>query len=244
MFSFFKKKEAKTPVDLSRLGIDVHSHLIPGIDDGAQSVDAAIAMLTKFKALGYDRIITTPHVYTDLYPNTTKSITDAYKLLMDELEKTNLEIELEVAAEYFFDETFIDKIENDDILSWAGNHVLFEFSFTNEPMGIENLIFLLQTKGFIPVLAHFERYLYYHGSIEKAKELREKGVLIQVNLNSLTGHYGPHIKKQAELLIDHGLVDLAGTDCHRIEHLRLLEGHLKRSYFHKLLDLDLLNYKI
>ncbi|MDX1445554.1 tyrosine-protein phosphatase [Lishizhenia sp.] len=244
MFSLFKKKEAKTPVDLSRLGIDVHSHLIPGVDDGAQNVDASIGMLTKFKELGYDRIITTPHVYTDLYPNTTKSITDAYNVLLDELEKTNLDIQVEVAAEYFFDETFIERIDNDDVLTWAGNHVLFEFSFTNEPMGIDALIFQLQTKGYTPVLAHFERYLYYHGSVEKARELREKGVLIQVNLNSLTGHYGPHIKKQAELLIDNKLVDLAGTDCHRIEHLKLLESHLKRSYFHKLLDLDLLNYKL
>ncbi|SFT76585.1 Tyrosine-protein phosphatase YwqE [Lishizhenia tianjinensis] len=244
MFSLFKKKEAKVPVDLSRLGIDVHSHLIPGIDDGAQNVDASIGMLTKFKALGYNRIITTPHVYSDLYPNTTKSITDAYNVLLDELEKTKLDIQVEVAAEYFFDETFLEKIENDDVLSWAGNHVLFEFSFTNEPMGIDGLIFQLQTKGYIPVLAHFERYLYYHGSVEKARELRDKGVLIQVNLNSLTGHYGPHIKKQAELLIDNKLVDLAGTDCHRIEHLQLLESHLKRSYFHKLLDLDLLNYRI
>lgn len=244
MFSFFKKKEVKEPVDLSRLGIDVHSHLIPGIDDGAQDVNASIGMLTKFKEMGYDRIITTPHVYTDLYPNSTKTITDAYKLLLDELEKTNLDIQVEVAAEYFFDETLLAKIEDNDILTWAGNHVLFEFSFTNEPMGIDTLIFNLQTKGYIPVLAHFERYLYYHGSIEKAKELREKGVLIQVNLNSLTGHYGPHIKKQAELLIDNKLVDLAGTDCHRIEHLQLLENNLRRSYFHKLLDLDLLNYRI
>lgn len=244
MFSFFKKKNNLDPVDLSRLGIDVHSHLIPGVDDGAQNVTESIAMLAKFQELGYNRIITTPHVYADIYPNTTKSITDGYKYLLEELDKTNLDIEVEVAAEYFHDETFLEKIENDDILTWAGNHVLFEFSFTNAPINIDTLIFSLQTKDYKPVLAHFERYLYYHGSVEKAEELRNNGVLIQVNLNSLTGHYGPHIKKQAELLIDKGLVDLAGTDCHRIEHLQLLQAHLKRSYFHKLLDLDLLNYRI
>jgi tyrosine-protein phosphatase YwqE len=99
----------------------------------------------------------------------------------------------------------------------------------------------MQTKGLVPVLAHFERYTYFREYIKIAEELREKGCLIQMNLNSLTGHYGPAIKKTAENLIKHKLVNLVGTDCHRLEHLHVLENNLEQAYFHKLLDLDLLN---
>jgi tyrosine-protein phosphatase YwqE len=151
-----------------------------------------------------------------------------------------LSIEIAAAAEYYFDETLVEKVKNKSVLSFD-DYVLVEFSFHSKPEFEDQLFFEMQMAAYKPILAHFERYPYYHGSIDKAVYFKEKGVSIQLNLNSLTGHYGQNVKKQAELLIDEGLVDFAATDCHRIQHLMLLEEHLRNPYFHKLGELNLLN---
>lgn len=229
--------------NLSFIGKDIHSHLIPGIDDGSKSMDDTIAMLNKFWELGYKKVITTPHTNSDLYKNTPEIILKGLNDVKAELKRIQLPIEIEAASEYFFDETLYELIENNRLLTFAGNHVLIEFSFFTAPYGEEKLFFDLQTKGFQPVLAHFERYSFYHNSgIDKAIELRNKGVNIQLNLNSLSGHYGPDVRKQAERLVDAKVVDFVGTDCHRIEHLTLLESQLDRKYFLKLKDLNLKNH--
>jgi tyrosine-protein phosphatase YwqE len=152
-------------------------------------------------------------------------------------------IELNAAAEYYFDEGLFEKIEQKNILTFGENCVLFEFSFLQEPIKEKELIFSFFTNGYQPVLAHYERYAYYQ-SIHKAEELREMGVKIQMNLNSLSGHYGPKVQKQAELLIKNKLVDLVGSDCHRIEHLHILKQNLHKANFYRLLDLDLMNYRL
>jgi tyrosine-protein phosphatase YwqE len=234
---FQKRKK----IDLSELQTDVHSHLIPGIDDGAKTIEQSIEMLLKFQELGFKKVITTPHILSNLYPNTPEIILNGYQKVKEELKKQDVDITFEAAAEYFYDDHFLSEIEEDTVLKFHKNHVLFEFSFHTEPIQTEELFFKMQTKGLVPVLAHFERYTYFREYIRIAEELREKGCLIQMNLNSLTGHYGPAIKKTAENLIKHKLVNLVGTDCHRIEHLHALENNLEKPYFHKLLDLDLLN---
>lgn len=241
LFSFLKK----TPkTDLSVLKTDIHSHLIPGIDDGAQSMDHTIGMLRKFQELGYEKVITTPHVMSDYYKNTPEIILEGLETVKQEIKKLGLTIEIEAAAEYYFDEHLFTKIKNKELLTFHGNHVLFEFSFTQEPQQIDDLVFELLTNGYQPVLAHFERYPYYHGNLDIARKFREKGVLIQLNLNSINGHYGPAIKKQARELIDNALVDVLGSDCHRVEHLHILEDSLGDKYYQKALELDLLNYKL
>lgn len=237
----FSKQEVLAPVDLSVLKTDIHSHLIPGIDDGSQSLDDSIAMLYKFKELGYKKVITTPHVMSDHYRNTPEIILSGLEIVRAELKRINLDIEIEAAAEYFFDETIFEKIRNKELLTFNGNHVLVEFSFFSMPQGEENLFFELLTNGYQPVLAHFERYAFLHGSIEKAIEWRNKGIYIQLNLNSLSGHYGPEVKKQAEKLLQAEAIDFVGTDCHRIEHLMLLEKQLSSSNFQKLMSLNLKN---
>ena len=241
LLSFLKKT---TKADLSILKTDMHSHLIPGIDDGSKSMNHTIGMLRKFKELGFEKIITTPHIMSDYYKNTPEIILAGLKEVREELKRIGLYIEIEAAAEYYFDEQLFDKIKNKELITFNGNHVLFEYSFSQEPQQINELIFTFQTNGYQPVLAHFERYPYYHGKFDVVEELRAKGVLIQLNLNSLTGHYGAGIKKQARELIDRGLVDFAGSDCHRIEHLHILEANLADKYFHKLLELPLHNQKL
>ena len=239
----FSKKQ-NTPADLSILRTDMHSHLIPGIDDGSKTLDETIAILYKFKELGYKKVITTPHIMSDFYRNTPEIILNGLEIVKDELNRIQLEIEIEAAAEYYFDETLFQMLENESFLTFGDKNVLIEFSFSAAPQEHEKLFYEMRIKGYRPVIAHFERYLFYHGSIEQAKLWREKGMLIQMNINSLFGHYGPSVKKQAEMLIDSTQIDLIATDCHRLEHLTILEQNLNSPYLKKVLDMDLLNYKL
>jgi len=240
-----KREAALPPFDLSLLGVDIHSHLIPGIDDGSKSMDQTIAMMAKFESLGYSRLITTPHIMGDFYRNTPEIILGGLKEVQKTATKLGLKIQIDAAAEYYFDESLMNRLlAKEELLTFGDKKVLFEFSMLSKPDQVDKLLFEFLTQGYTPVLAHFERYTYYFGSAEMASEWRGKGVEIQMNLNSLTGHYGPEVKKQAELLIDSKLVDYAVSDCHRIEHLMLLEKNLGRSYMHKLADLDLKNSEL
>ena len=227
--------------DLSKIGVDMHSHLIPGIDDGARSMDESIAMVNKFHELGYRKIITTPHVMSEVYPNTNDIINRGLDNLRKELTACNIPIEVHAAAEYYFDDAFMMAVKNRELLTIGDNYVLVEFSFHSEPTSEDVLFFEMQMAGYKPILAHFERYPYYFNSSEKAESLREKGVSIQINLNSLSGHYGSFVQKQAEKLIDQNLVHFVATDCHRIQHLNLLESNLKSKYMSKINDLNLRN---
>jgi len=234
LFDFFKKKESLPNFELAYIGIDMHSHLIPGIDDGSPSMDHTIAMLSKFKELGYKKVITTPHIMSHGFPNTPEIIREGLAAVKKEITKIGLDIEIEAAAEYYFDETLFLKIQNKELLTFGDNYVLIEFAFYSPPQFTDKLFFELKSNGYKPVIAHFERYIYYLGRIDIAELWRSEGINIQINLNSLTGHYGPDIQKQAERLIDAVAFDFVGTDCHRIEHLMLLQEHLQLPYFHKL----------
>ena len=242
---FHKKQPDLKDLDLSVFKTDIHSHLIPGIDDGAQNMDESIAMLAKFESLGYKKVVTTPHIMSDYFKNDSNTILDGLSRLNEVKDKLNLKIEVEAAAEYYYDETLLERLnKNEKLLTFGDNYVLFEFSFHTEPPEPEKLFFELLTKGYKPVLAHFERYLFLKGNIDRVFKWREKGVNIQLNLNSLTGHYGPQIKEQARALIDAEQVDFVGTDCHRMDHLLLLEKNLKLSYLHKLALFPLKNKEL
>lgn len=235
----FKKK--LDPFELSDLKVDIHSHLIPGIDDGSRTMDESIAMLVKFESLGYQKVITTPHIMSEVYPNNSERILEGLEDVRENAQKLGLKISIEAAAEYYFDETLEFRVKEKNFMTFGENYVLVEFAFHNAPMFEERLFFEMQMAGYKPVLAHFERYMYYLGSVDKAADYKYKGVCIQMNLNSLTGHYGLEVKKQAERLIDSGLIDFVGTDCHRMDHLMLLENNLSNSYMHKLKELPLRN---
>ena len=235
----FKKK--LDPFELSDLKVDIHSHLIPGIDDGSRTMDESIAMLAKFESLGYQKVITTPHIMSEVYPNNSERILEGLEDVRENAQKLGLKISIEAAAEYYFDETLEFRVKEKNFMTFGENYVLVEFAFHNAPMFEERLFFEMQMAGYKPVLAHFERYMYYLGSTDKAADYKEKGVCIQMNLNSLTGHYGQEVKKQAERLIDSSLIDFVGTDCHRMDHLMLLENNLSNPYIHKLMELPLRN---
>lgn len=241
LFSLFS---AKQNAPIHKVKVDMHSHLLPGIDDGSKTIDHTIGMLRKFEELGYKKLILTPHVMSGVYNNTSEIILGKLEEVRQAIKELGLKITVEASAEYYLDETFIEKVKTKDLLPFNGNQILFECSFRDEPRFLEQAVFELQTKGYQPVLAHLERYIYYHGSIEKAKQLRTQGVFIQVNLNSFAGHYGPQVQKQAELLLKHRLIDYVGSDCHRIEHLQILENNLSKKSFHQLFELPLKNFEL
>jgi len=238
------RSSSKSTFDLSQLGVDMHSHLIPGIDDGSSSMDHTIAMLAKFEQMGFRKVITTPHILNDVHPNTPETILGGLADVRAEIQRLGMSIEIEAAAEYYCDETFLPLIEQNNILSFGQNLVLMEFGFLSPSQYEAQALFNLQVAGYVPVIAHYERYPYYFGDFKKVDELRERNILIQVNLNSLTGHYGPGVKKMAEQLIKNKQVDFLGTDCHRMEHLVMIEQSLDLSIYKHIEALNLKNNRL
>ncbi len=236
IFSFFKKKEHLPPADLSQVQVDIHSHLIPGIDDGAKTIKDSMLLLQRFAELGYKKVITTPHVMSDFYRNTPEIILSGLDKVRNELSKQNFSIEIEAAAEYYLDYELEKKIERKELLALGEKYVLFELPFVAAPDNLYKAIFDMQMNGYIPILAHPERYSYWYRSFDSYYELKEKGVLFQLNAISLTGHYSPETKKNAERLIDENLIDFVGSDCHHLHHLEILNNARTLKYFHKVLE--------
>lgn len=242
--SIFGKKELP-PLDISKIKVDMHSHLIPGIDDGSQSMEDTLDMLKAFQDLGYTHIITTPHIKLGSFENTTEIIRSGESEVLKAIDaREDLNIKFQAAAEYFFDFSFMDRIEKNDLLSFCDNHVLVEYAFGQPPMGEKDMFFALQMKGYKPILAHFERYGYFHGSVKVAQELRDKGIKIQANLCSFVGHYGPEVQKQAELMLKENCIDLVSSDGHRMEHLAIIASNLDHKNMSALNNLTLYNSKL
>lgn len=237
--TLFQNKHPKC--SLSSLNTDIHSHLLPGIDDGAKSIDHTIGMLRKMEDLGFKKLIFTPHVMSGVYDNTSEIILNKLAKVQQVITELEINLEVDASAEYFFDETLFKRIATRDLLPFHKNHILFEFSFHTKPDRFEELIFQLNTAGYQPVLAHFERYLYFHNKPEVLRQLKDLGCMIQANWLSFTGHYGPEVKKQAQFLAKQNAIDVLGTDCHRIQHLEILENFLKSKEASHLLNRKYLN---
>jgi tyrosine-protein phosphatase YwqE len=225
----------------------MHSHLLPGLDDGAETVEHSLELLRTLCDLGFRKLIMTPHIMGDFYKNTPKGIRAALQLLREAARDAGLnDVVLECAAEYYLDEFLGRKLaDGTEMLTFGGEkqYLLFETSYMNEPLNLFEIIFEMKAQGYSPVLAHPERYTYFYGRIDEVEKLRkEYGVLLQINLNSLAGYYSPAAKKVAEQLIDAGLVDFVGTDTHHLRHTdTLLRRALPQPYMEKLLQLPLLN---
>lgn len=226
MFSIFRKKTNAVPLDFSALKVDMHSHLIPGIDDGAPDLDTALNLIKELQELGYKKIITTPHVMADLYPNTSETILSGLEKVRAAITEAGIEIEIDAAAEYLLDEGFEAKLNEDDLLTLPGNRVLVEMSFVNPAPNLESLLFELQMKGYRPIMAHPERYQYYHNDFGKFERLIDRGCELQVNLLSLTGYYGAPIRKVAQNLLKANMVSFIGTDLHNEKHLEYMKQNL------------------
>lgn len=236
--SFFtrKKVDPEFPplTDLSGFEIDVHSHLIPGIDDGVQTLEESIEMIKALSALGFKKLITTPHIMSDYFRNTPEIILAGLETVRAEIQKQGIPIELDAAAEYYLDEEFINKIKGEKLLTFGKNYVLFEVSYINPPDTLSSIIFELIVHGYTPVLAHPERYPFWYNKFEEYHRIKEAGVLFQLNTNSLVGYYGHPAKKIAERMIDENLIDFIGSDLHGQRHLNALQKVSAETYLSKL----------
>jgi protein-tyrosine phosphatase len=205
VFSFFRK----TPSLPTALVADMHSHLIPGIDDGVKTLDESIRVIDQLLALGYKKLVTTPHIMTDYYGNTFESITAAYENFMPAFRERGYTVPVECAAEYYLDDNVFALVTmKKKLLTFGENYFLFETNVVSEPLNLKEFIFAVTLQGYKPILAHPERYQYM--SLEKAEDIRNRGVLLQINMLSLIGYYGPVIQRLAEKLIAAKLVGALG----------------------------------
>lgn len=219
----FKKKARST--DFSWLGTDLHSHLLPGIDDGSQDMDTSIELLKGFASLGFKKVITTPHVLWEMYPNTPEIIQSKKEVVANAIKEAGMSIEFGAAAEYFIDEHFQQTLkEKQPLLTIQNNLVLVEFSMITAPMDLLDVLFQMQLNGYQPIIAHPERYIYLHGRKEFFNQLKDSGCLFQINLLSLTPHYGTSVQALAEYLVKRDMYDYAGTDMHHVKHLQALQN--------------------
>lgn len=218
MFSFFSSQTTIKAGDL--LQTDMHSHILPGIDDGAEDVEASIALIDGLIGLGYKELIATPHILKDYYPNTSATILAAKQLLQDELDKRGYKIPISYAAEYMLDEHFTSLLEQDDLLSFGNKYLLLETMFIGAPANLEETLFQLKLKDYQPVLAHPERYHYVDKTLSCLIPLKEKGCLFQANLLSFTGYYGKREQEIVLRLLDADLIDFIGSDMHHLRHLK------------------------
>jgi tyrosine-protein phosphatase YwqE len=219
---FFKKKIPLTDFFTDGF-VDIHSHVLPGIDDGAKDMDTSIALLLKMASYGIKNFITTPHVLGSVYPNSSEVIKQKLAAVKKELEKREIKgISIQAAAEYMLDGEFSALLDQKDILVLKDNYVLVEMSYFSAPINLYELLFKIQLKGYKPVLAHPERYNFYHTDFKSYYKLKQAGCLFQLNLLSLTDQYGKGVQKTSEKLLKENLYDFVGTDTHHQNHLELL----------------------
>jgi len=217
--SFFNKKD---PISLPKLLVDIHSHLIPGIDDGAKNMEESLAFLRVLESLGYKKLITTPHVMVDVYDNSTKSIQNGLRVLSNKAKEAGIKLEIEAAAEYYLDEGFLDHLHSGDILTIAGEYILFETSYIAKPLQFDAIVSEIFSAGYKPLLAHPERYRYINHLETEYRALKDKGIFFQVNINSFGGHYGKEAKIKADFLNKNGMIDFLGSDTHHMKQLDTL----------------------
>lgn len=237
MFSLFKNKHAIDPGNnYFPITTDIHSHILPGIDDGAPDLDTSVMLIEGLMQLGVTRSVATPHIISDMYRNDAGSINTALTLLKNELVKRKIKFEVSAAAEYMMDAYFFELLQRKvKLLTISENIILTEFSYASMPHSPEQMSFAIITEGYIPILAHPERYPYYYNNNKMYHHLKDLGFLLQVNLLSLTGYYGKDALKAANYMLKNDLVSYVGTDMHHDRHLEGLQDAFRKGGFKKYL---------
>ncbi|HWB62646.1 MAG TPA: CpsB/CapC family capsule biosynthesis tyrosine phosphatase [Chitinophagales bacterium] len=249
LLNFLSPNKEKAPsllTDYSLMRADMHSHLIPGIDDGAKTMEDTIALLQGLKELGFKKIVTSPHVMADGYTNSTETIIKGRDAVREAIKQNNIDIEFDAAAEYNIDESLYPKIEKKDLLTFTRNYILVEMPFLAKPTIMGDIVYKLQTAGYNVVLAHPERYSYFHEKdFHTYHSLKDKNIFFQINIASLCGAYGKGARYTAIRMINEHMVNFVGTDLHGANHLNILRECLKERYLEKILTYDkLLNKTI
>lgn len=200
---------------------DCHSHILPGVDDGIQSVKDSLAILTMYEQMGVKKVWLTPHIMEDC-PNTPEKLKSRFEELKSAYQGN---IKLFLAAENMMDGLFVKRLEQGILMPYGEqqNELLIETSYVQAPMGMEGILRDMQKAGYTPVLAHPERYLYMDD--EKYETIKEMGVKYQLNITSLIGAYGKQVKERAEYLLTEGLYDYSGSDAHSFHAIQRAFEH-------------------
>nr|WP_294782558.1 CpsB/CapC family capsule biosynthesis tyrosine phosphatase [uncultured Flavobacterium sp.] len=226
MLSFFKSKP-KLKELLNGDFVDIHSHVLPGIDDGAKNLAKSIKLTQSLHELGIAQIITTPHISHYVWNNSPEIITEKLEETKNALAENNIDIPIKASAEYFIDIWFENHFKEEKLLTLKDNYILVEISYLSAPMNLLKTIFDIQVAGYIPVLAHPERYVYYHDHFSEYEKLKNAGCFFQLNLLSTVEYYGSKITKTADELLKKGMYDFCGTDVHHSKHIASFDEKIK-----------------
>lgn len=226
MFTLFKSKPKLKDL-IPDNHVDIHSHLLHGIDDGAKTFEDTLKLTKALQGFGTSQFITTPHIIQHVWNNTADQIRTKEAATVMELEKHQITIPFRAAAEYMLDDNFSQLFQSEKLLTLKENYVLVEMSYINAPIQLYTFLFDLQVAGYIPVLAHPERYLFYHSHFEEYLKLKKAGCLFQLNLLSVVGYYGNEIAKIAEKLLQKSMYDFVGSDVHHANHIAAFDQNIK-----------------
>lgn len=219
MLSFLKSKPFLKDL-LSENYVDIHSHLLPGIDDGAKTITETLELTKGFQEIGISQFITTPHIKHHFWDNSSQSIGANQKQAALALEENGVKIPFRAAAEYFVDDWFEHHFKSEKLLTLKDNFVLIEISYISPPIQLHKILFDLRVAGYTPILAHPERYLYYHKNFKEYEKLKKTGCLFQLNLLAAVGYYGSEITQITEELLKRGMYNFVGSDVHHHTHIK------------------------
>jgi protein-tyrosine phosphatase len=244
MFNFFKKKEATGSVPESLpFTIDIHSHILPGIDDGSPNTETSLELIKGLYDLGIRKCIATPHIIGDMYRNTPETINAALEKVTAFCADAEIDMEISAAAEYMLDDYFMELLQKKEpLLTLHKNIILTEISYSSTPQNLGEITSAIIGEGYIPILAHPERYHYYQQNFDQYYKLKEMGFVLQVNLLSITGYYGKRAEKAARFLLENNLVSFVGTDLHHHQHLAAISDAKNRTIFTHYFDSKEFNY--
>ncbi|WP_432671672.1 tyrosine-protein phosphatase [Flavobacterium sp. SM2513] len=222
MLFFSKKNILKDLIPSDH--VDFHSHLLFGIDDGAKTFQETLHLTKSLMNFGIKQIITTPHIMQHVWDNTSEGIIERKNEVNALLLEEGIDISFHAAAEYLMDDNFVQLFKKQKLLTLKENYVLVEMSYINAPIQLYDILFDLQVAGYRPVLAHPERYNFYHHNFDEYQKLKKAGCLFQLNLLSVVGYYGENVAKTAQKLLAQGLIDFASSDTHHQKHIDSFEG--------------------
>ncbi len=237
MFKLFSRSRPSSDPVYRQLKADMHSHLIPGIDDGAPDMNTSLQLIKGMMELGYSRLVTTPHILWDMYKNGRENILSGLQSVQEAVHKEGWPVEIHAAAEYFLDDHVQSMIKNKEpLMTIGGNMVLVEFSLAYPSHSLKDILFDMQMQGYQPVIAHPERYIYLQKNKDFYEELKDIGCLFQLNVLSITNHYGKGVNDLAHYLLKKEYYDLIGTDLHHTRHLEALRSPSLILQLKKILD--------
>lgn len=199
--------------------VDIHSHVLPGIDDGAKTMQDSDYLLRSMSELGFSKVITTPHTMGNVWNNTSETITDALLKVHSELPALAKTANLQAASEYFLDENLMELVATKALLTLKEGYVLVEMSYLNAPLQLYDFLFELQLKGYQLILAHPERYSFLHANKKEYTKLKKAGCKFQLNLLATVGYYGKEVAEITDVLLKEEMYDFVGSDIHHKFHI-------------------------